>query len=420
MDLPYLVFCDKKGKIYRHPSLKMAVSAAGLVSVPRDKELIRIPKGSTLFFLPKRHPIGFDERKKEFIVLDKFEGREVFVLTAFPIPAYLRLYSPANLAKDKEVLPLWPYTACGFFRGNFYITAKRVDNRIRQSPGFYNDKLVQKSVKEFFKLYPDNRLYAHLANCALNYNCLAAKNLFLQRWEAPLPTSRFCNARCIGCLNSQTKISASHERIDFKPELTDLLEVMVNHLKVAREAIVSFGQGCEGEPLLEADLIADSVSEARKIIKRGTINVNTNASIPKKIEQLCRAGVDSFRVSLNSTDEKSYNLYFKPINYAFSDVLKSIDIAKKHNKFVAINLFVFPGFTDSEEQIKSLIRFIKVTKIDMIQWRNLSIDPDYYISKVIGSKVKPKGINYLLDVINRKFPALKTGYFNLPLAKRHK
>jgi len=145
--------------------------------------------------------------------------------------------------------------------------------------------------------------------------------------------------------------------------------------------------------------------------------MNTNASIPSKIKLLCETGIDSFRVSLNSTQKKFYEIYFKPLNYNFSDVLKSIEIAKKYKKFISINLFVFPGITDTEEEIKSLIKFIKNTGIDMIQWRNLNIDPDYYLENLASLNSPSKGIFYLLKVIKKEFPCLKTGYFNLPKEK---
>jgi len=416
MNLPYLVFSDKKGKIYHHPYLRMSVASLEKVSLPKETELIKLPGGSTLFYLPYRQAIGFDPEEKQFEVLDKFKGKEVFAVSAFPIPAYLRLYNPACITtRAKKTLPLWAYAACGYYRGNFYITAKRIDKRVRQSPRFYDNKLIGEGVRAFLRKYPDNRLYRHLANCALNYNCLAAKNLFLQRWEAPLPTARSCNARCIGCLSHQeSDCASSHQRISFRPRVDEVFEVMANHLKVAPEAIVSFGQGCEGEPLLESDLIAKSIIKVRESIGRGTININTNASVPKRIEILCRAGMDSFRVSLNSPDEKLYNLYFRPKGYKFSDLLKSIAIAKKHKKFVSINLFTFPGLSDSSQQIKSLVKFVKNTGIDMIQWRNLNIDPDYYLKHIPYKKLKPQGMLCLLDTISKEFPGLKQGYFNLP------
>lgn len=410
-----MVFSDKKGRIYHHPFLKMTVSSLNRISRPLKEDLIKLPQGSTLFYLPFRIPAGFNPQIQKIEPLCKFEGKEVFAVGAFLIPAYLRLYNPAVIAGKNKMLPLWAYAACGFYKGNFYVTAQRVDERVRQSPRFYNSKLVKKGVRDFLKKYHKNRIYLHLANCALNYNCLAAKNLFLKRWEAPLPASRFCNARCLGCLSYQdSDCASSHERIKFKPKVEEIVEVMENHLSRAKEAVISFGQGCEGEPLLEADIISRAVSNVRGKITRGTINMNTNASIPKKIELLCKAGIDSFRVSLNSPNEKFYKLYFRPLNYKFGDVLKSIETAKKHKKFVSINLFVFPGLSDSQQEIKALVRFIKDTNIDMIQWRNLNIDPDFYLTNIPYRNLIPQGVRFLLRTIKQEFPGLKTGYFNLP------
>ena len=415
MDTPYLIFSDSKGKIYHHPSLRMLGARLKQLSLPGNDELIRLPKGSSLFYLPQRIPLGFNPQTGKIEALKFFKGEKTFAVSAFPIPAYLRLYNPAALMDKRNLLPLWAYTSCGFKKGSFWITAKRVDKRIRQSPRFYDNVLIRKKAKKYLKLYPQNRLYQHLFNCALNYNCLAAKNLFLQRWEAPLPTARTCNARCIGCLSFQeSDCLASHGRISFKPKESEIVQVMLNHLKIAREAIISFGQGCEGEPLMEADTIARSIYKVRAQTSRGTVNINTNASKPDKIKLLSEAGVDSFRVSLNSPTLKFYNLYFRPRGYSFRDVLKSIEVAKKYKKFVSINLFIFPGFSDSHQQIKQLIKFIKNTRIDMIQWRNLNIDPEYYFKTFPCEGFKPKGVLYLLEIIKEEFPHLKHGYFNLP------
>lgn len=415
MSLPSLIFSDKNGKIYKHPYLRMAGSSLNLFSQADARQIIKLPLGSSLFYLPYRAPVGFNPKTDQFEPLFEFEKKEVFALGAFLPPAYLRFHNPASIKIKDQRLPLWAYTACGMNGKDIFVSAKRIDRRERQSPGFYKNKTVKSAVNKIFKEYPDNRLYKHLANCALNYNCLAAKNLFLKRWEAPLPTSQFCNAKCIGCLSYQdSDCVASHHRINFLPKINEICEVMTNHLKIAREAIVSFGQGCEGEPLLRADTIIEAIAKARGETSRGTINMNTNASLPRKIELLCKAGIDSFRVSLSSPIEKFYNLYFRPRNYKFSDVLKSIETAKKYNKFVSVNLFIFPGFSDSKEQISALCRFIKTTGIDMIQVRNLNIDPDYYRKVLSSENFFPKGIPFLIDTIQNKFPYLKIGYFNLP------
>ncbi len=418
MGLPYLIFSDKNGKIYKHPHLRIAGGSLNLFKKIEAAELIRIPEGSSLFYLPYRAPVGFNPETSEFEPVFRFGEKEVFALGVFLPPAYLRFYNPAGIKVKNQKLPLWAYTACGMDKGNIFVSAKRIDRRVRQSPGFYNNKAIKAAVKLFLKKYPKNRLYKHLANCALNYNCLAAKNLFLKRWEAPLPTSQSCNARCIGCLSYQdSDCVASHKRISFLPEVKEISEVIYNHLSVAKEAIISFGQGCEGEPLLCANNIGEAISKVRGVTSRGTINMNTNASVPQKIKLLCKAGIDSFRISLNSPIEKFYNLYFRPDNYKFSDVLKSIEIAKKYNKFVSVNLFIFPGFSDSQGQIRALSKFIKTTRIDMIQLRNLNIDPDYYCETIGDNDFLPKGIVFLIKTIQHQFPYLKFGYFNL--AKEH-
>ncbi len=362
--------------------------------LPEQKELIFMPVGTSFFYLPGSSPVGFNPNKGEFEKLVSFQGKEVYSVAAFLPPSYLRLYNfSAEFKKKRKRLPLWAYTACGFYGGKFVVAAKKIDKRIRQAPGFYDNALIKKSAKSYLRKHPKNRLYRHLFNCALNYNCLAAKNLFLKRWEAPLPVARFCNASCIGCLSYQdSKCVASHQRINFKPKKSEIAEVALNHLSCAKEAIVSFGQGCEGEPLLESDLIAESIRWIRKKTRRGTININTNASFPKKIELLAEAGVDSFRVSLNSPSENFYNVYFKPKNYNFFDVIKSIEIAKSKGKFVSLNLFIFPGFNDSKSQIEELIYFLRKNPIDMIQWRNLNIDPVYFIKKIGKKGLEPKGV----------------------------
>jgi pyruvate-formate lyase-activating enzyme len=418
MNLPNLIFSDSKGKIHRHPFLKMAASSLNFFKTPQIKELIKIPKGSSLFYLPRRAPVGFNEKTGEFTPLFTFKGEPVSAVTAFIIPAYLRLYNPAIVRTGEDKLPLWAYAACGAIGRDVYVAAKRIDRRIRQSPYFYNNDLIKSEVKKHLKNFAQNRLIKHLANCALNYNCLAAKNFFLRRWEAPVPTSRFCNARCIGCLSYQeSDCEASHNRINFKPSVLEIYEIMHNHLTCAPEAIASFGQGCEGEPLLEADSIAKAVVKIREKTSRGTINMNTNASLPQKIDLLCRAGIDSFRVSLNSPQEKFYNLYFRPLSYSFRDVLKSVETAKKYGKFVSVNLFIFPGFSDSDSQIKALCDFVKNTGVDMIQMRNLNIDPDFYFEILKYKDFSSKGIKFLVSTLNKEFPRLKIGYFNLPKEK---
>jgi hypothetical protein len=80
---------------------------------------------------------------------------------------------------------------------------------------------------------------------------------------------------------------------------------------------------------------------------------------------------------------------------------------KKRHGFVSVNLFVFPGLTDAPKEVDALRRFIDITGVDMIQWRNLNMDPDVYLEK-IGQKLPAGiGIRQLIESI-----PLRRGYFN--------
>ena len=109
-------------------------------------------------------------------------------------------------------------------------------------------------VRETKVRMPGNRLRNHLENCALTYGCPAGKNFFLGRYEAPLPTAKQCNAHCMGCLSLQkdSDIPHSQDRIAFTPSPREIAEVALAHIRRVPKSVVSFGQGCEGDPLLAA------------------------------------------------------------------------------------------------------------------------------------------------------------------------
>ena len=78
--------------------------------------------------------------------------------------------------------------------------AVRIEQDIRQDCAGYDTTVIKSGVDHLLQAYPQNRLVKHLAeNCALSYNCPAARNFFMGRWECPIPTSPACNANCIGC-----------------------------------------------------------------------------------------------------------------------------------------------------------------------------------------------------------------------------
>lgn len=418
--LPKMVYADKKGNIFDHPELCM-VGMNGTESVlPDEVELIPLPEDSRLFTMPAMPPVAWDPKKKMFVTVNEIrEGRNsqrVQAVAAFMAPGYVRTLLPACVYSSKKVhLPLWSYTAVGWDeeRDCFVVAATKVDSNSNWNPVNYDDRTLDPLVRQMLKEMPDNRLLEQLSRCAVDYHCFAAKNLFFRRWEAPLPTSPVCNSACLGCISLQPSecCPSNHDRISFVPTPEELCEIAVPHLEQAEQAIVSYGQGCEGDPILQADTIAVATRRMKQATSRGTVNFNSNGSMPDQVQLLCDAGMDSFRFSMNSVREERYNRYYRPKGYVFSDVVRSVKCAKQNNRFTMINYLVSPGVSDAPEEVEALLKFVTDTGVDMIQLRNLSIDPDYY-NREMGVNGKGIGMFPLLQRLKQEFPRLQFGYYN--------
>jgi len=417
-EYPHLIFSGPEGKILDHPRLKLAGRSGDRMDLPHPSELVPLPQGSQLFSMPGRIPIGWDEEGGAFVPSEKVQvgGKEVecTAVAAFLPPGYIRSLLPATRSTPKApYLPLWAYSSVGWKSGQFWATGLLIDPSPHWNPKYFqNDRLLAKKVGHSIEKDPQNRLLRQLSRCALEYHCFAAKNVFFRRWECPLPTSPTCNAECIGCISLQPSecCPASQERIDFVPTVDEVLGVALPHLEEAEDPIVSFGQGCEGEPLMQWRLLEKSIRQMRGKTDRGTINLNTNGSLPEKVKKLCDAGLDSIRVTLNSPHSHYFRRYHHPKGFTLRTIVDSLIAAKEKGLYTSINLLVFPGFTDREEEIEGLVKLIRKTCLDLIQMRNLNIDPDLYL-KAMG-KGNGVGISKMVDLLKKEFPNLQFGYFN--------
>lgn len=412
------MYSDGKGNIFEDETLYAAGRMGwDAIPIPED-EWIPLPSGGSLYELPGRRGIGIDVETGEMRLCEKG-----WAVAAFIPPAHTGLYLAAyESAPDAPLLPLFCYTAAGWHNDQFYVPAVRIEQDIRQECEGFDDHMVKQGVEQMTKAYPHNRLVKHLAdNCALTYHCPAARNYFMGRWECPVPSSPACNANCIGCISFQPQdeaIPSTQDRLTFKPTAEEITEFTVPHLQTAPYPIISFGQGCEGEPLLMWETIRESILEIRKHTDRGSININTNGSKPDAVEALCKAGLNSIRVSTNSARKSVYEAYYRPNNYQFEDIIESLKVVRRYNGWTSINYFVFPGMTDSVEEYEALRKIISDTGLNMIQWRNFNIDPDWYLGKIGMTETgECMGIRQMMELIREEFPALKFGYFNPPMER---
>ncbi len=284
------VLADENGEVFEHPDLLMVGMNGLSIKQPLAEEMIPLPEGSRLFTIPGTPPIGFDPQKGRPITLRQLPaslgGGRVQAVSAFLSPGFTRTLLPAADYTRKQVqLPLWAYTAVGWCmeEERFYTAAVRVDRNNQWQPDHFDDRQLDPLVRKALRDQPNNRLMEQLARCAVDYHCFAAKNLFFRRWEAPLPTSPICNANCLGCISLQEApecCPSSQDRIGFVPTVEELVQIAVPHLEEADQAIVSFGQGCEGDPILQADTICEAIRAMRSRTDRGTINFITKHPIP--------------------------------------------------------------------------------------------------------------------------------------------
>ncbi|WP_019554013.1 radical SAM protein [Propionispira raffinosivorans] len=400
------LYAGENGEIFDAPGY-LGMGRIGAENVLlREEDLILLPESADLMFLPDRLAVG------------KQDG-QVMPITGLAVAAilpagYTRTHMPAyQKAETAEHLALYGYTAVVLYKEELYVAAIYTDENSKWDPAHYNTNELKKLVSRTKKDLKGNRIVEQVGNCSLKWHCCTAQNLFYRRWEAGIPTSPTCNANCFGCISLQPAecCPSPQSRITFKPTPQEIAEVGIYHLDNAPEAIISFGQGCEGEPSLAADSIAAGIKIIRGKTQRGQININTNAGYTQGIKQIVDAGLDTMRVSIISGCAESYQAYYRS-SYELENVIASIRYAKDHGVYVSLNMLFSPGFNDREEEVIGWKTFLEKTQVDMIQVRNLNIDPDDFLAVMPPLKGQMVGTKSFLNELHQAFPKIVIGSFS--------
>lgn len=406
-----LVYADQEGNVFDHEDWDAVGRSGELITEILEEELIPLPSGATLVSLPDSKAIGIDPESGEMQALP---GDYTAVGALLP-QGFTRLLLPGYVKTDKtKKYPLFGYTAVVWKEGQFYAAAHATEDPERWDPKQRDFDELELQVKRLTEAYPENRLYQHLSHCALSYECLTAANTFYQRWEGAVPVSYSCNAGCYGCISEQPDDSgfpSPQTRMNFRPTADEITEIMLEHLQDP-DRIISFGQGCEGEPSTQAAVIIEAMKRVRSITKNGFININTNAGLTDHIRGIVDAGLDLMRVSTISARDDHYNAYYKPRGYSLENVKKSTRYATDQGVYTSINYLVFPGVTDREEEIEAMIDFIRQTGLRKIQMRNLNIDPESYLGIIPKGKSEPIGMKRMMEIYREEIPDLVIGSFS--------
>ena len=386
-----LAYSDARGRVYFDAS-KTPLADGGIVRDVQRAELIPLPPGAIVSMLPGRSPTLAG-------------GLRVPRRTALGVllPAgYTRTLLPAFQRKaDAPQLPLFGYTFACVVDDELAVAAMRTDEGEDWQPRHFATGELEGIVAQRIAADPRNRTLAQLSICAREYACFTAQNVFLERGEAAIPVAPKCNAACVGCiseLDADSAIPSPQTRLAFEPDVADLVRIGVHHLERVEDGIVSFGQGCEGEPLLRSTAIAQAIERIRAQRTNGTINVNTNGSLPKSLQRLIDAGLQAVRVSLNSFRPAVYAAYYRPTGYTLENVIESVALAVDAGLRVSLNLLTHPGVTDDRTELEAMETFLRAHPVALVQTRTLNIDPDVYFARV-GRPSEPLGMREALDRI---------------------
>ncbi len=380
---------------------------------------IPLPPKSTLMHLPDRKALAWttDGGAVEPIV----EGG-LAVAAVLPV-GYLRLLLPGYVPSGPPpppTLPLYGYAAVAELDGEVVVAASRSDDFPPWTGRRPASTQLAAAVERAQRQMPRSGVIAQLSVCALQHNCLTAQNTFLRRFEGALPTSAGCNADCLGCISLQTDSGAPtpQPRIARAPTADDLIEVGSYHIQGAREhgesGMVSFGQGCEGEPLLRERALRPVAVELRRRYPAATVHINTNGSRPAALQRLLRAGVNSCRISVFSFRQELFSAYYRPRGYSIEDVLECARVARRHGAQLTINLLTFPGVSDTPDELALTLQTLLELEVDQLQLRSLNVDPLWLMSRLpaLGEGV---GLDRLVQTLRREVPAVHLGNFTRPV-----
>ncbi|HZY99046.1 MAG TPA: radical SAM protein [Candidatus Baltobacteraceae bacterium] len=348
--------------------------------------------------LPERGPLICHPERSEA----KSKGRRIYPL-AVALPAgYTRLLLPAyEELPGAPPLPLFGYTFACVVDDELFVAAMKTDESEDWQPRYFAEGELESILGRRLARDPDNRVLQQVALCSREYGCFTAQNVFLERGEAALPVSPKCNARCVGCISElepDAGMASPQRRIAYEVTAQELARVAVSHLECVDGGIVSFGQGCEGEPLLRSIAIARAIGLIREARQNGTVNLNTNGSLPGELRRCIDAGLQAVRISLNSFRPRTYAAYYRPIGYALDDVLESIRAASESGLRVSLNVLTHPGVTDDEAEVDAMTAFLRAVRVDLIQTRTLNIDPHRYFA-MVGRPENPLGMRRAIEAM---------------------
>jgi molybdenum cofactor biosynthesis enzyme MoaA len=176
---------------------------------------------------------------------------------------------------------------------------------------------------------------------------------------------------------------------------------------------ISFGQGCEGEPLTRGAALVEATRRIRSAYPTATIHINTNGSRPDTVRRLVEAGLNSIRISIFSLQDAAFRAYYRPIGYGLEEIAQTADVVSAAGGQVTVNLLTFPGVTDVPDEIDRLVEFVERHGVHQVQLRSLNVDPHWLLER-LSRRAGGIGMPEFVTALKTRCPNLRLGNFTRP------
>jgi len=404
------VHADRAGRVI--VSDYAAAGFDGSATVP-FADAVRLPTGATVLHV-EREAETLDRSGRARGV-----GAGRLAVAAILPPGHLRTQLPAYAdATDKPDLPPRAYAAVAADdAGDLMVAAVLIDRDPTRDVDAYPKAEIAAKVNDALRSRPADRLVRQLARCAREYGCRAAANAFYGRWECALPIAAPANEHPPAVIAPRLDGEADpREPAAFHATAEEVASLAAQHI-AAGGTLVSFGRACEGEPLLAARLVEDSIRLIRATTRSGTIHLETNGSVPAALRRLAATGLDAVTIRIASARADTYEALQRPEGYRFTDVRASLRVAAEQRLATSLLIPVHPGIFDRAEEIAALVGIAgELREGSAILLRDLAADPLRALALMKGREPSI-GVARALERLREELPHLRVGSFVRPLAR---
>jgi len=404
------VHADRAGRVI--VSDYAAAGFDGSATVP-FADAVRLPTGATVLHV-EREAETLDRSGRARGV-----GAGRLAVAAILPPGHLRTQLPAYAdATDKPDLPPRAYAAVAADdAGDLMVAAVLIDRDPTRDVDAYPKAEIAAKVNDALRSRPADRLVRQLARCAREYGCRAAANAFYGRWECALPIAAPANEHPPAVIAPRLDGEADpREPAAFHATAEEVASLATQHI-AAGGTLVSFGRACEGEPLLAARLVEDSIRLIRATTRSGTIHLETNGSVPAALRRLAATGLDAVTIRIASARADTYEALQRPEGYRFTDVRASLRVAAEQRLATSLLIPVHPGVFDRADEVAALVDLAgELREGSAILLRDLAADPLRAVA-LVQARETSIGVARALERLREELPHLRVGSFVRPLAR---